>query len=383
VVVLGLTSLFTDVASEMVLPLLPLLMASVGGGAAMLGLMEGAADAANALIKYWSGALSDRMRRKPLVVAGYLLAALMRPLNAWAGSGLQIVLVRSLDRVGKGIRGAPRDALLADSVPPAERAAAFGFHRAMDHAGAVIGPLIAVLVLWGGAERVSVATVVALSLIPGLLGVLVLSLGVTEPPHVPATRGAAPVAGSLPPGAALLLMMTTLFAAFRIQEVMFLAQLLGMGVDRLVLPLAWSAMHVVKSATATPMGRLADRLGRERTLVAGYLTYSVTVVLAGASGTPWLLMGAMALYALHHGLTEGVEKALLSTTWPAARRGAGFGVYHGLTALVALPAGYAQGLILEQRGSFALGCWLGAGGLCCALLALRFARSSVRPSGAL
>jgi MFS family permease len=379
VVLLGVASFLTDVASEMCFPVLPVLMASVGGGPAMLGLMEGTADAVSALLKLISGRLSDRWRRrKPLVLAGYLLAALARPLNVYAGSAVQMVLIRTVDRVGKGLRTAPRDALLAEAVEPHARGAAFGFHRAMDHAGAVLGPLIAAGFLAASPNAAQVRTLFALSLVPALLAVMVIAVGVCETAHVTRSPTAPAQAGRVRPGARGLLGVTAFFSALRIQEVLLLSMLAQLGVPPPLLPLAWSAMHVVKSLSATPLGRLADQVGHGPALVAGYLLYAVTLALVGLAPTAPFMLMAMLVYALHHGLTEGVEKALVSLWWPSTQRGAGFGSYHAVVAMAAMPSGWLQGVVLAGSGSatLCLGLSMGAG-VCAAVMAAwvwRFAR---------
>lgn len=379
---LGVVSLLTDTASEMCLPLFALLMASLGGGAQLLGLMEGAADAVSALIKGWSGARSDRTARKPWTVVGYTVAALARPLMAWVGTPLQMVGVRSMDRVGKGLRSAPRDALLADSTAPEHRAEAFGFHRAMDHAGAMLGPLVAAGVLYRGASPQQVRMVFVASVVPGLLAAAILVAFVREPTLAPSlgdTPAPPPSSGPHAPGRRLLLTVTGFFSLIRFQEILFLAVLARMGAPAYWLPLFWSAMHVVKSATGTPLGRFADRFGRERALALGYAVYAATVALLAVATTPARVLGAMLCFALHTGLTEGVEKALVASRWPKEARGRGFGLYHALTALVALPSGYAQGLLLERGGGGALGLTLMAAGGVATAGALMFAHVSTRP----
>ncbi|MEW5847383.1 MAG: MFS transporter [Myxococcota bacterium] len=379
VVMLGLVSLLTDLASEMCLPLFPLLLAGMGRGAAFLGLLEGMADAISALLKYASGSFSDRLpRRKPLVLLGYTLATLARPLNGLSTLPIHVLLLRGLDRVGKGIRSAPRDALIADSVAPEGRGAAFGFHRSMDHAGAVLGPLVAVAILAGHSDLPQIRLAFLLSLIPGLGAVLCLWLGVKEVPHAPAPTEKQPSTPAPPqaalPGARLLLATTAVFAAFRLQEVLLLSRLHALGAPALALPLAWSGLHVVKTLTGGPMGAWADRVGRERTLVLGYVVYAVTVLLCGLAPTMELLIGAMLLYGLHAGLVEGVEKALVSECWPKRARGRGFGFYHAITALSAMPAGFAQGWILENASGAWMGGVLATGAMVACAFAVAFAR---------
>ncbi len=370
---LGLVSLFTDLASEMCVPVFPLLLAGLGGGAAWLGLMEGGADAVAALVKWRAGSWSDSLaRRKPLVLAGYVLATLTRPFYAFAGHAVTVVGIRAVDRVGKGLRSAPRDALLAESVPSAQRAEAFGLHRSMDHAGAVLGPLVAALALWAWPQEQAVRWIFLMSLVPGVLSVAAL-LAVHETPHAPAAVVASP---QLPPttpgqGAVLFLVVVAVFGVFRLQEVLLLVRLGSLGVSPALLPLCWSALHIIKSVTGRPLGAFADKVGAHRALPLGYLVYAVTVLATGLASGLWGFAVALGFYALHHGLTEGVEKAMLSRLWPKRARGAGFGVYHALTALVALPAGATQGWLLETHGGPTLGVVLAGGALLAVVLSLR------------
>jgi hypothetical protein len=264
VLALGIVSFFSDVASEMVAPLLPLfLTTSLGAGPAALGLMEGLADATASFLKLVSGGLSDRMsRRKGLVGLGYAIPAIARPLMALASSAGHVIAIRTFDRVGKGLRTSPRDALLAEAVPPETRSEAFGFHRAMDHAGAVIGPLVAVVLLtWCALD---LRTVFALAAIPGAISLVVLVWLLKEAPRSRELRTVSPILAPpergewrllLPMGLFTLAATSDLFVVLRAQEV------LGVQDSLLALPLLWVGLHMVKSSSALLLGRLGDRIG--------------------------------------------------------------------------------------------------------------------------
>lgn len=375
VVALGVVSLLTDASSEMIYPLLPLfLTGTLGASAAAVGAIEGAAESTAALLKLASGWWSDRVRRrKPLVVAGYGIASLVRPLVALAQGAGQVLAIRLADRVGKGIRSSPRDALIADSVVPGERGRAFGFHRAMDHAGAVVGPLVAFLLLRGGVE---LRTVFALAAIPGALAVLVLVTGVRErrespgaggaPPELnmpPATDdavtdGARPAAEPLPRRFWAYLAVLLVFTLGNSTDAFLLLRAADLGVPVALVPILWAALHVVKSASSTPGGTLSDRLGRRPLIVGGWLFYGLVYLGFARATAAWQAWALFGLYGVHFGLVEGAEKALVADLVPAARRGAAFGWYNLALGLAALPASLLFGAVWTRFGApaaFAMG----------------------------
>lgn len=376
---LAATSFLTDAASEMLYPLVPAFLATVlGASPAFVGTIEGAAESTAALLKVASGWWSDRVgRAKPLVVAGYALAAVARPLVALSTAAWQVLALRLIDRTGKGIRGAPRDALLAASVDASERGRAFGFHRAADHAGAVVGPLLAFALLeWAG---LSLRTVFALSAIPGALAVLVLVTRVRE------TRGAARVAS---PGAADLraplprrfwavLGVILVFTLGNSTDAFLLLRAQELGVPVAQLPLLWAALHVVKSALATPAGALSDRVGRRTLLLAGWAWYAVVYAAMAFATTAWEAWALFLAYGLHFALVEGAERALVADLVPAERRGTAFGWFNAAVGAAAFPASLLFGVVWSRAGApaaFLVGAALAAAA--CALGALVLPRSA-------
>lgn len=352
VLVLSAVSLLTDVATEMTYPLIPVFLSTVlGAGAMSVGVIEGAAESTAALLKLASGWWSDRVsRRKPLVVAGYAIASLVRPLIGLAQSVTQVLAIRVTDRVGKGIRTSPRDALIADSVEPAIRGRAFGFHRAADHAGAVIGPLLAFALLrWRGLD---LRTLFLLTAIPGLLAVATLLFGVREVPReLPAHEekaGALDLRAPLGRRFWTFLAVLLIFTLGNSTDAFLLLRASDLGVDKALLPILWAMLHVVKSASSTPGGALSDRIGRKPLLVAGWLVYAAVYFLLGRAGAEWHAWALFAVYGLYFGLTEGVEKALVADLVPAERRGAAFGWYNLAIGLGALPASLLFGAIWEH-----------------------------------
>lgn len=361
---LSAVSLLTDISSEIIYPLLPLFLSTVlGASAATLGLIEGAAESTAALLKLGSGWLSDRLRRrKPLVVAGYLLASIARPLVGLATSASQVLAIRLTDRVGKGIRGAPRDALIADSVTPQLRGRAFGLHRAADHLGAVGGPLLAFLMLDG--MGMSLRSVFLWAAVPGALAVAVAVWGVRETghpssrdqprspepsPHRPEFQSPEPAA-SLGSSFWRYLGVLVVFTLGNATDAFLLLRATQLGVAVALIPLLWAMLSVVKSASSVPGGWLSDRVGRKPPIVAGWALYALVYMLFGRAGEPWHAWALFALYGLYFGLTEGVEKALVADLAPSDRRGTAFGWYNLAIGIGALPASVLFGVLWDRLG---------------------------------
>lgn len=350
VLALAVVSFLTDASSEIIAPLLPLfLVGTLGASVQMVGVIEGAAEAVAALLKVASGWWSDRVsRRKPLIVLGYGLASLVRPMVAIAQTGAHVLAIRLTDRVGKGVRGAPRDALLAASVPAEQRGRAFGFHRAADHAGAVVGPLVALACLqWLGMPVRQVFWVAA---VPGALAVMVALVLVKEeqpavravPVRRPAERVALPTrfwTGIAP---------MVLFTLGNSTDAFLLLRASQLGVSTALIPLLWVALHVVKSASSTPGGALSDRVGRRPLIVAGWLLYAAVYAGFAVAEAQWHAWALFAVYGAVFGLTEGSEKALVADLVPAAQRGTAFGWYHGLVGAAALPASVLFGYVWDH-----------------------------------
>ncbi|MFZ5874813.1 MAG: MFS transporter [Nitrospirota bacterium] len=364
VVMLGVVSLLTDASSEMIYPLLPLFLAgTLGAGATFIGLIEGVAESTASLLKLASGWWSDRLgRRKAIVVAGYTVSACARPLVALAGAGWHVLAIRFTDRVGKGVRSAPRDALLAASTPPGSWGQAFGFHRAMDHTGAIIGPLVATALLaWGLTD---LRVLFALAAIPGLLAVAVLIFAVREEP--PVTRSSAPTSTArlslapFSPRLKAVLAAITLFTLGNSSDAFLLLKAHAVGISAAWIPLLWILLHVTKAASSTPAGALSDRIGRPRLILAGWMIYAAVYAGFGLADAAWQIWGLFAVYGLFFGLTEGVEKAYVADLAPAEHRGTTYGLYHAAVGMAALPASLLMGLVWE-RVSPAAAFGLGAG----------------------
>ncbi|MFO7693039.1 MAG: MFS transporter [Vicinamibacterales bacterium] len=353
------TSFFTDTASEAIYPIMPLYLTRTLGGTAMaIGVIEGAAEALNSLLKIASGRLSDRWSsRKPFVVAGYAISTVVRPLVALATSWLHVLAVRLTDRVGKGIRAAPRDALLASWAEPATRGYVFGLHRAMDHAGAITGPLLASLFLWFFPEQYR--TLFALTLIPGLIAVAML-VPVPDAPLPQALPADSPAADAAPLGKRFsrYLAVLLLFSLGNSTDAFLLLRLSDVGVGTVWIPVAWAALHVVKAVVSPVGGILSDRMSRRGVIAAGWLVYAAVYGGFALATSASALVPLFLAYGIYFGLTEGVEKAVVADLAPAGRRGAAFGAYHAVLGTGALAASLVFAAVWKTVGApaaFALG----------------------------
>ena len=366
VVVLGFVSLLNDGASEMIYPLLPVFLTAVlGAGPAALGIIEGIAESTASLLKLYSGYLSDRVKkRKGWIVAGYSISNVIRPLIAFSTSWVHVLVLRFSDRVGKGLRTSPRDAIIADSTPPEYRGKAYGFHRAMDHGGAIVGPLLATGLLLVFHDNIQ--TIFLLSFIPGMLAVIMLLTGLKER-ETAAPRQATPGSFNfrtawteMPAGFHKYLLIILLFALGNSTDAFLLLRAQQLGVPVALLPTIWVVLHVVKMGFSVPAGILSDRIGRKKVIVTGWLVYALVYAGFAFSDSNWQAWALFAVYGIYFGLTEGVEKALVADFAPAHLRGSAFGLYHLVVGLGALPASLLFGLVWQKIG-FSAAFGMGAG----------------------
>jgi len=360
----GAVSLLNDFASEMIYPLLPAFITGVlGAGPQALGALDGAAEFASAFVKLGAGRLADRVpRRGPMIVLGYFIAVVVRPIIAATGAAWQVIGLRVVDRLGKGLRTPPRDALIADVTPAELRGRAFGLQRGMDHAGAVLGPILAWWLLASGSANLR--TVIAASIVPGI-AVLVLAMwavrdgggrwrmvedgGGKAPPSQPA-----PTSTNLhrppPTSRGAPLAAISLFYLLRMPDTLIILRSQELGVPVAVVPLLWAAVHVVRSSSSFLGGAATDRLGPARTMWAGWLVYALLAVGMARAGTAAAAWGLFLAFGLVAGLTESPERALVARL-AGRRQGSGFGVYHGVTGFAALVGGVALGAVFQAYGA--------------------------------
>ncbi|HMJ17226.1 MAG TPA: MFS transporter [Gemmatimonadaceae bacterium] len=363
-------SFFTDVSTEMIYPLLPVFLASVlGANASFIGAIEGVAETTASLLKLLSGWWSDKVgSRKILVVIGYGIATIVRPFTAATHSAGQVLAIRLTDRIGKGIRTSPRDALLADSAPAQARGRAFGFHAAADNAGAVLGPLLAFMILklqgvgsFDGTTRLlahdeqALRNVFWLAAVPGIIAMIVLIIVVRDVPHRAAEDKTAASIGDIGGGLTkrfwAYLVVVLLFTLGNSTDAFLLLRANQLGVPVAMAPILWALLNLVKSATGTYGGQLSDTIGRKPLIVGGWLLYAAVYFAFGWAAAAWQAWALFAVYGIFYGMTEGTEKALVADIVPRARRGSAFGWYNLAIGLGALPASLIFGAIWDRAGA--------------------------------
>ena len=353
--VLGLVSLLMDVSSEMIHSLLPMFMVgTLGASALMVGLLEGAAESTALIVKIFSGALSDYLgRRKELAVFGYALGALTKPLFAIASTMGLVLTARLLDRVGKGIRGAPRDALVADITPPEIRGAAFGLRQSLDTVGALLGPLLAtgLMLLWANDFR----AVFWVAVVPGLMAVALLILGVREPQRHEGESGTNPISRTnlrqLGAPYWWVVGIGALFTLARFSEAFLVLRAQQSGIAIALVPLVMVAMNLIYAGSAYPFGALSDRMSH-KTLLALGLVVLIAADLVLASHAHWgaVLVG-VALWGVHMGITQGLLATMVADTAPAHLRGTAYGLFNLMSGLAMLVASGVAGLLWDRLGA--------------------------------
>jgi len=406
VLMMGLVSLFTDFSSEMIYPLLPIFFSGLavqagvppeavaGWVAFYLGLMEGVAETTASLLKFFSGRISDALgKRKALAVLGYGISSVVRPLMALCAAGWHVVGLRFLDRVGKGVRTAPRDALISDSVGKEYRGIAFSFHRAMDHTGAILGPVVAVAILyaflgyglWRGTtdratpdEMKALRWLFAFAVIPGIAAMVSLVGRVKEIAPKAAAKDPADPPVKLPGRFYAFVGAVTLFALGNSSDlfiVFYGRTMFGLSLPGLIG--LWVALHVSKALFSFPGGFLSDKLGRRPVIIAGWLVYALVYFGMALVAEQWQFWALIAAYGLYYGLVEGAEKALVADFVPSEHRGTAFGLYHTAVGLAAFPASLAFGMVWEAFGpaiAFTIGAYLAGLAALFLLLVLSTAR---------
>jgi MFS family permease len=346
----GIVSFFMDVSSEMIYPLIPLFLANVLGiNKSMIGLIEGIAEATASLLKVFSGWISDRIgKRKGLMLAGYAVSTLSRSIIATAGTWQKVLVSRFVDRLGKGIRTAPRDAIIADSTDSARLGRAFSFHRSMDTMGAVVGPAIALVLLQLYSN--SYKRVFWLSMIPGAMAVLIIALFIRE-------KNSSAVGPVKRPRLTLKLFgwkvkffifITTLFALGNSSDAFLILRAEQVGIPLFMIPAVYLMFNLVYSLSAIPAGIAADKFGKKKLILLGFILFALLYYGFGTAATEtdiWLLFG---LYGVFMGLTEGIQKAFLATIIPPDFKATAFGVYSTAAGFAALPASLIGGLLWDR-----------------------------------
>ncbi|MFH1575983.1 MAG: MFS transporter [Candidatus Margulisiibacteriota bacterium] len=354
---LGMTSFFTDVSSEMILSLLPLFLTALGAGKTVIGFIEGIAEFTASTLKTFSGWFSDKLRkRKLLLVIGYTLSTVTKPFIAVAGNWGQVLFVRFLDRVGKGVRTSPRDALIAESVEPHERGKYFGFHRMMDTSGAVVGTLLASLFLYVFTRYFQMDTIFQyrtifwIAIIPGIMAVLTLVFWVKEPKFAEVRKTVFSFKAALPKKFILFLAVMAVFHLAQFSYAFFILRAADLGVIVPLIPIIYLVYNLVYAGTAMPFGQLADRLGKKNVLMIGFIIGGLMCFGFAFASSPihaWILF---VLAGLAAAIIDTVPRAMVPELVPAEVKGTAYGIYHMVIGVLDLPASLVVGLLWDITG---------------------------------
>ena len=376
IIIVGFVSLFTDLSSQMVFPVVPLFLLSLGASAWVVGLVEGAAETTASLLKVFSGYWSDKIkRRKPFVFSGYSLSAITKPLFAFAQSWPFVLFFRVVERVGKGIRDAPRDAIVAESVDVSVRGKAYGFQRAMDGIGSFSGAIIAVILL----PLFGYRDLFLIAFFPGIIGVLfILFIKEKREQNIPMKRSPTPFRVSmkrLPRNLQIFILVSTVFACANFGYAFLILKAKNIGLSDNTALLLYALFYIVYTFFTIPAGMLSDKIGRKPVLIAGYVLFAATAVCLLFTSQLYMLIFVFILYGIFFGLIDGVQRAFVVDLAPSDLKGTALGTFHAATGLIALPAGFIAGLLWDKFSPqatflFALGLAI------CSLLMFSFVKNT-------
>lgn len=348
----GLTSFLTDVSIKMIYSIMPLFLLSIGASKTSIALIEGIAESTASAFKVFSGYLSDRIgRNKPFMIVGYGITAIVTPFLSFATNYLHVLILRFAERIGKGIRTAPRDSLISGSVRAAESGKNFGFHKAMDNSGAIIGPLAAFLLLFVFPDDFRIIFILAT--IPAVLGVVSIVAFIKEAKAPTVGDAARPRLKELPRRFYLFLAIVFVFTLGNSADAFLLIKTAETGIQKTMVPFLYMLFNVVSVFLAIPIGKYSDRTDRETLIIAGFALYSIVYFFFGFSDSIGVYILMFVLYGIYSALADGSQKALISDLIPKELRGTGFGLYHAVLGATLLPASLIAGLLYDGVGSSA------------------------------
>lgn len=352
----GLTSFFTDISTKMVYSVMPLFLLSIGASKTAISLIEGIAESTASLLKAVSGVWSDKIQKnKPFMIIGYGLTAVITPLYSLVGMPIQILYLRFIERVGKGLRTAPRDSLISASMKKNEAGKNFGFHKAMDNSGSLIGPLLAFVLLYF--FPLNYGNIFIIASIPAILGVLTIIFCVKEvriKEHLPKNLPKKKFSFSqLPKKYYFFLFIIFLFALGNSTDALLLVKTSETGIQQAYIPFIYMIFYTVSVIVSIPIGKLSDRIGREKLIILGFIIYSVVYFFFGAFNNISVFIFLFVLYGFYSALTDGTQKAMVSDLVPKELKGTGFGLYHAVLGITLLPASLIAGFLYDRVNSSA------------------------------
>jgi len=345
----GVTSFFTDTSTKMIYSVMPLFLLSIGASKTTISLIEGIAESTASLVKALSGYWSDKIgRNKPFMLIGYGITAIVTPLYAFVRVPIQVLFFRFFERIGKGMRAAPRDSLISGSVTQKDAGKNFGFHKAMDNSGAIIGPLFAFLLLYFFPQNFS--NIFLIATIPAVLGVITIAVFIKEAKAVKSEVTKISLR-RLPKKFFFFLFIIFIFTLGNSADALLLVKTTETGINKAYIPFVYMIFNVVSVCLAIPIGKLSDKIGRERMIIPGFLIYALTYFLFGRFNSISIFIGLFAMYGLYSALVDGSQKAMISDIVSKELRGTGFGLYHAVLGITLLPASLIAGLLYDNVGS--------------------------------
>jgi len=351
----GLTSFFTDTSTKMVYSVMPLFLMSIGASKTLISLIEGIAESTASLVKALSGYWSDKIgKNKPFMLIGYAVTALITPLYSFVAKPVEVLFYRFFERIGKGVRAAPRDSLISGSVTKKDAGKNFGFHKAMDNSGAILGPLAAFLLLYflpSGDTLMSYKIIFLIATIPAILGVITIAVFIKEAKADKISNAPKLSIKNLPKRYFFFLAIVFVFTLGNFSDALILVKTTETGINKVFIPFIYMIFNMVSVLLAIPIGKLSDKIGRERLIIPGFLIFAITFFMFGKFNNISIFIGLFVLYGLYSALVDGSQKAMISDVVSKDLRGTGYGIYHAVLGITLLPASLIAGLLYDNVGS--------------------------------